>query len=370
MKNNFFVLGGGLSSMSFLHNFKNGEKNVFEGANSLGGRINTLNISSSTIELGAQFFSRGDANIWSLVERLGLGSELNEIFLSDFSVYFEDKLISLKKKQPGQVSMHEVEELAKFYSFLVSLDKGFFLNPKGELINEDFFNWYSKNIGMDSVWFPEALCRAITFSTPKEISAFFGLIVCATFFDKVYGLKGGMTRIIDSLTKASMAKICTNSIVEGIEFEEGRAKKILVNKKEIAVGKKDFVVSGLPALELKKIVSEKKISKQLDKIKYAGSTFALFQTKKKLLKDWSGILFPEKGQKVSAVMEETKKFSNPSDKGFLSVILPYRKRKTEEEDVETIIGSLEGLVPDLRKNIEKKWVRQWDYGLPTLDKDP
>lgn len=359
------VIGAGLSGLASAYYLRDYAKaNMVESANITGGRINTVRPGKYFVDVGAQFFSKEDLEIYPLVTQLKLNKKLKELNLSGFSVFNKNELFKLSESisQPRK----ETHELVKMYSLFNDLPEETFLDPPEELLKQDFETFYKKNVGKENLWLIEALTRAITFSKPKELSAMYGLITCASFFSKCYGLNGGLSEIIKKLIQNAKSKITKNSKITAIEFENQCVKEIHISnkngKKKLKIDKKDKLISSVPASNLAKIVSDAELKRLLERIEYHNCTVALLKTKKKLIRDEAGILFPEKEGKISAVFEETKKFSSVTGKGLLLAFMPKALNKENAEEV--MIDSLEKILPDIRENIESKQVFIWDNGLP------
>jgi len=293
---------------------------------------------------------------------VGFDNNLQRINLHNFSVLHKNRIIKLKNKISEDLSKEEKEELNNFYFFLENEAIKIFNNPSPDLFFIHFDKWYHQNFGENADWLIMSLVRAITFSEPKELSTFYGLLVCSSFFEPCYSIQGGMELLNQKLISIAKPKILTGNKITKLEINNNRVNQIEINNKEkIKINEKDSVISSIPSKELADLLPNSSFKKQLEKIKYNGCGVTLLKTQKQLLDYDSGLLCA-KNKGISIIIDESKYLGLNRLNKYIVILTPY---KTGEKKIfeKTLMGARE-LIPNLDKNIENVEFFTWDYGLP------
>lgn len=357
-----YVIGGGLSAAAFCYFGREYQNIIFEKELRLNGRIKSLLIDNNAIEIGAQFFCKEDKSIYNIIKELKFENKLQRTNLHNFSVLHDNGIIKLTDTTSETLSKEEETELEKFSHFLENELPEIFVNPSTELYFIRFDEWYKENIGKNTVWIITSLVRSITFSEPKDLSAFYGLLVCSTFFEPCYSIKGGLELLNEKLLSIAKPKIMTKNQVTKLKIEDTKVTELEINhKKIIKIDEKDSVISTIPSKELSKLLPNSPLKKHLDEIKYNGCGVTLLKTKKHFLNEGSGILYT-KNTGISAVIDESNYVGFNSLKGNIIILRPYKFG--EKELFEKTFDEIKMLFPKIEKNIESIEYFNWDYGLP------
>lgn len=357
-----YVIGGGLSAASFCYFGKKYENIILEKEPRLNGRIKSLLIDNNAIEIGAQFFCREDKAIYNLVKELKFENKLQRVNLHNFSVLHDKKIIKLKDNISEGASKEEKKELKKFYSFLENEAIDMFINPSTKLYFDGFDEWYKQNIGENTEWIITSLVRSITFSEPKDLSAFYGLLVCSTFFEPCYSIEGGLELLNEKLFSIAKPKIMKKNQVTKLTLKDTKVTEMELNhNKKIRIGEKDSVISTIPSKELVKILPSSSLKEQLNKIEYNGCGVTFLKTRKRFMTTGSGILYA-KNTGISAIIDESGYVGFNSLKGNIVVLRPYRMG--EKKIFEKTMEEIKRLFPNIEKDIESIEFFNWDCGLP------
>lgn len=362
MERKNYIIGGGLSGLSSSYFLRKDKNTIIEKQERLDGRIRSLSVGDDVIEIGAQFFSEGDLNLYSLIQDLNLENDLRKASLPDISIHHEGRSLKLKDRLSKELEDDEKTELKRFYSFIEKLDEDFFQNPPENILFENFDNWYRENIGKKTVWFISSLVRAITFSTPKEISAFFGLVVCITFFEPCYSIQGGLGYLNKRLLSSSRPKIIKNTKITGLTLKGGGIREMIPEGgKPITVNDNDRVISSVPAQIIGEWLPKSELKELLDKIKYKGCGVTLLEASKSPLENSSGVLYPdEKG--ISAIIDQGRFFGFDSENKYILVLRPF---EGDEDDIfEKGMEELREIAPDWERHIKSRDYFEWNYALP------
>ncbi|HMA83266.1 MAG TPA: FAD-dependent oxidoreductase [Candidatus Thermoplasmatota archaeon] len=361
MNNKNYILGGGITAASFCYHSKKNNNIIFEKEDNLNGRIKSIPLSNSAIEVGAQFFCREDYNVYNLIKELKLGNELVKINLDNFTILHNNQMLKLKHGNSNSFSEIENKELIKFISFLKQNTIDIFNKPDQKIISMNFEEWYRKEIGSNTDWFINALVRAITFTNPFNLSALYGLLVCSTFFEDCFSLRGGLENLNKKLLSISKPKILTKHEVKKIKIRNNQVESLIVNGKAIQVDKKDFVISTVPSKILSKLLPESNLSDYLRKIEYGKCGVTVLKTKKNLLNHGSGIL-STKSKGISIIIDESAYTGMNFKKGYITILTPYINPKDDIFDIS--LKEAKDIMPELENNIEEKRFYKWEYGLP------
>jgi protoporphyrinogen oxidase len=359
------IIGSGLSAFSFCY-FSGKKSIIYEKEDYFGGRIQSQKYSKNFIEGGAQFYSKEDPNIYGLIKEINLEKNETRVSLSKFFAKRDSEFIPIKNASSSQLTPVEQEQLRLFYDKILETLKIVDTAPL-DLFFTPFNKWYIKNIGKETEWIINGMMRAITFTDPKNQSALYGIIVCGTFFSDCYSINGGLTQLNKTLINLSKPVIKLNQKVTHINFVKNYAKSIEIDEKVVPI-EKNNLVSTIPSNELSKIVPDSELSKYLKKITYNGCAVLILETNKKLLNHDSGILYTNKRDKVSVMIDESKYYNFKSKENILGLLFPYNNnRPTEKYLIKKAIEKIEEIT-DQDFRILHKNIFYWDYGLPEFNK--
>ncbi|MFA6269372.1 MAG: oleate hydratase [archaeon] len=345
------IIGAGLSGLTAAYTLANRPTNIhiFETSNLLGGRITTINREKNYVDMGAQFFSKKDSNFYKLVKELSLENSMTETNFDKLNILFESKLIKINPKKYHNLNTKQTKELTKFKKFLLNCNKTLKLMPP-ELFLTNFKDWYYENIGEETIWFPDALLKSITFTDSTKLCAFYGLLACQSFFIKTYTLRKGLNEIINKLKYP-----LENTQITKILFEKNRVESIMKKDNEIIPIKKG-VIAAIPSNELCKIVKEPDLSRTLKKITYNGCSVLIVKPKNNITNNLNGILTPE-NKTISAIL---------INNNYYTVLAPYKHNEMQIKE-KKILKELD----KLNLTFDKKFIyfKKWDYGLPEFNKN-
>ncbi|QQR92502.1 MAG: FAD-dependent oxidoreductase [Candidatus Iainarchaeum archaeon] len=356
MKSKLYLFGGGISSASTAFYSNSTNIQVLEKQNKVGGRIKSVKLGRDIFEAGAQFFTEKDRNVESFLKKLKLDNKINEVYLSNLNISRDNSIISLKKNCLQQD--FDTHEISILYSYINHIDDYLTNSSAKNLMSMSLKKWYNTFVGRNDEWFIDALVRSLTFSNIEKLSAYYGLIVISTFFSHTYNLKNGLIAAVDAAFAASSAKISYNANIESIAIDNN-ISKVVVNGKEIQIDDNDYFVSGLPANILCKLVDDNKLKKALNKIEYANAQVFFIETKKKLLKDAYGIMFPSGTSPISIIVEETKGLTAKNGNGQLVVIFDGKTNVSSNEALEITSNIL-----PVKNQINSVNHYNWDGALP------
>lgn len=357
------IIGAGLSALSFC--YFNREENILHEKNPFfGGRIQSQGYSSNFIEGGAQFYSKEDPNIYGLIKELNLEKDETRVSLSKFFAKRNSEFISIKNATSTQLSIEEAKQLKLFHNKILETLKIVESAPE-DLLFTSFDKWYKQNIGKETEWIINGMMRAITFTDPKNQSALYGIIVCGTFFSDCYSIKGGLAQLNKKLIDSCNPLIKLNQNVTQIDLSKNKAKSIEINGNPTQI--KNNLISAIPSNDLSKIVSDKELSNNLKKITYNGCAVLTLQVDKKVLNHDSGILYSDKKDAVSVMIDEPQYYNFERKENILGLLFPYKDRPSEEYLIKKANERIQEVTTQNFKIINKK-VFYWDYGLPEFNK--
>ncbi len=356
------IIGSGLSGLCAAY-FNKNKSEIFEKNNFTGGRIQSKEFSKNFVEGGAQFYSKEDPNIYGLIKKLNLEKEEVIVSLSKFYANRNSEFVSINNGTSTQLSDEEKVQIKLFYKKILETLPLVETFPE-ELIKKPFEKWYLENIGKESKWIIDGMMQAITFTSPKNQSALYGIIVCGTFFSDCYSLNGGLKKINEKLINISKPKIKLNQKIDFINFNEDKVKTISINKKTMPI--KNNLISSIPSIELSKIIETSELSKKLKKITYNGCATLIIETDKKLLNNDSGILYTNKNEKISVLIDESNYYNFKNKKNVLGFLFPYKNRPNEKEMITLALKKVSELT-NINFKINKKEIYYWDYGLPEFN---
>jgi len=347
-----FILGAGLSGLAAAHLLKMNltKPYILEATNNIGGRISTIKHTRVSIDIGAQFFSKKDLNLYPLIKDLSLDKSLTETSIDNLDLMLDSKLIKINDTKYKDFDKTQSKELEKFRLSLLNCNK----NPismNSELFLINFQEWYYQNIGKETIWFPDALLKSITFTDSKKVCAFYGILACQSFFIKTHTFHQGMSALINKLKKDINIE---NSKITNISFSKESVGSITESTGKIIKVKKGLI-SAIPSNELYKIVEEKCLAKALKKIPYNGCSVLVIEPKNKMLINSKGILTPE-SKIISAILNTGK---------YCTILAPYDNKKGEAKK-EKILKEFDKLSLDFDKKLI--YYKNWDYGLPEFNK--
>ena len=362
-----YVLGGGISAAAFCYFGREYHNIIFERESQLNGRIKSLLIGENAIEIGAQFFCQEDRAIYNTIKKLKFENKLIRANIHNFSILHKNYLIKFMEDKSENLSDEENKELQRFRYFLKKKFPEIFLNPPIEIYSAYFDEWYKEYIGENTVWFISSLVKSITFSEPEDLSAFYGLIVCSTFFETCYSIKGGLELLNVELLSIARPKIMKKKRITNLQIKNNKILELEINHEEtIKIDKKDRVISTIPAGELSKLLPKCELKKQLNKVEYKGCGVVYLKVNKDVLNEGSGILTTEPNG-ISAAIDESNFLGIHSLRGNLVFLKPYKFGK--KEVFENALEEIKIMFPGIEKNIERVEYFKWDYGLPVASRN-
>jgi len=244
----YIVIGGGISGLSISNRLENTKILLIEKNDYLGGRIKTVKLGENNIEAGAARFNSNHKLLIKLLKEFKLFKDI--IKISNNKTYFNLDL----EKCPKNIVEIVVKELSKF------TDKELLNNTIISLCKKIFDKTFVKCF-TDSFFYYSEIHKCNAFDALRSLK--YDLNENKQF----YILKGGMTRLIDSIEKKIKlyTDIIKNTFVVNIEYVN---KQFLVytkgNEDRVYEGKKLIVASGKSSMT--KIPFFKKISKNLNSI--------------------------------------------------------------------------------------------------------
>ncbi len=352
------IIGAGISGLSAAY-FLGRETEIFEASSEAGGRVRAANIGNQWVDLGAQFIAKEDKHAMGLVKSLGLSKKLKVFDLRNFFVCLKGH--KLDSRHLFELASLEIKEIEELFLFLEGLDEKKFGKLQEEIAHETLEEWYRREFGEEMLWLIDSMCRTVTFSDAKELSAIFGLAVVSSFVEECYSFDKGINEIAISLLKESKAKINYGSKVNWLEF--GKSNRITVEKNgvnsELKGGK---ILSTVPAPELARIVGEKDLVKALNKIEYAGCGVVVFETDEKVFGGKLGAMFPK--EKISAAFDATARFGNKEGVEELIVALVPFKGDERPDFAKAALKSLNEFDREFESKVRSTTVVEWELGLP------
>lgn len=336
-----YIIGNGLSGLSAAYFSK--EDNIVFGSDD--SRILTLKTKLS-IDVGAQFFSKNDQNLFDLTKNLLLENSLKETTIDKLSMQHKQELFKINDNF-SELNEVMAKKLNEFKTFLSKSDELLEKMPK-ELFETNFNKWYKKNFDKDTIWFIDSLLKSITFIESKDVCAFYGIIACQSFFTKTYTFEKGLSEIINKLKEKTKVE---SAEVRQISFSSGNAT-IFFDKNEKISKNGDKIISAIPSNKLAKILEEKELANVLKKMPYAGCSVLVANSDAPLTKKTNGIIFSKK-QKISAILKNEE---------YYTILAPYKKDQTAPNQ-KILLNELKKITNN--DNIEITCFKNWDYGLPT-----
>lgn len=359
-----YVLGAGLSGISFCY-FNGNNNTILEKSGQLGGRIRSIGKDKSWVEVGAQFYSKADPNIYGLITELNLNKKEKEVKLSEFSVNYGGKIIQLKNKKSTQISEEEVMELKRFYDVVNKVDQIIEEFPDN-LINTSFEKWYASEIGKETKWLINGMTKAITFSKPSNLAAIYGIAVCGTFFNKCFTIENGIQEINKTLINISRPEVIFNAEIENINIQNNTIKSIEYLNNKIKID--NNLISAIPSNNLAKIITDTELTEQLQKITYNGCAVVILNINKQILKHDSGILFSDPKEVISVIIDEPEYYDFQRREHLIGILFPYKQRPKEKYLIDCAIKKLNEISNNDFKIIDYT-INYWDYGLPEFNKN-
>ena len=347
------IVGGGFSGLSaayYLTGNCDRRVSVLEADHLFGGRVMTIGVDGLSVDIGAQFLTKEDREVFRVLVALDLEKNLRKINMQ-FSFHDGCKFFPLSAsgliKNSG---LKEKLEFTKLFAkikvhrdildFLPADDIG------SEYTTKTFSEWYEENIGVRLLWLFDSMFRSIGFVDSGRVSALYGLLIVRALFEQCFSFDGGLSMLTESLVKT----------MQGTDFRVG------CRVDRLDPGEFDKYIVSVPFPEAKKMVGD---LKGLE-IEYSSCTYVLLQLNKRLWKrDWA--IFPSVDLPLSFVTDESLKFGfngKEWENSVLGVIIPKRMDKGDEKAIKYVLDNLNRMLPVSEEDIVQHQIFSWEYALP------
>jgi len=355
MATNVHIIGSGISGLSAAYFLKDKKTEVYESSHEAGGRVRAANLGNQWVDLGAQFIAKEDRHVMGLVKELGLSKKLRVFDLSNF--FISSKGHMMDSKHLFEIAGLKIREMEEFFLFLEGLDNSKFQILFDEIAHETFHDWYTKKFGGEMIWLIDSMCRTVTFTDSKNLSAIFGLAVVSSFLEDCYSFDKGLAEITDSLLKNSQAKINYGAKVSSIEF--GKKNRLAVGGEQRNID--GPIISAIPAPDLAGIIDNKPLSKALRRVEYMGCGLVAFETDEKVFGGKLGAMFPK--EKTSAAFDATARFGSKAGiEEVIIALVPFKGEKADYQKCAT--KSLKEFDSEFESKIRSTTIVEWELGLP------
>ena len=341
-----WIIGAGISGLSINEFLRKNDYRIrlIEKNDYLGGRIKSISVGSSVIDIGSQFFCRSDKYIWKIIERRGLEDKLIRLDFSDISFLCGNKLC-----QDNDTVGALIDDILKNYE------------PCNESEFASFDEWFLSNFNKDELFIPKSIINAITFTDSSRLTVGYGIYILETFFDECFTLKGGLKELIQSISKNVTVEM---GRVRSIVFKDDKAARLLIDKDKIIDVSEDFVICTAPPSTVK-IIGNKRLESILSKIKFRGCAVTIFKTKKSF-EDKPDYIFVQKSRSPVSVIEQF----NIGGDTFVGCLIPHSESISisKQKAVDWCISLLKVVIDENFKDfVEKTFYEDWTKGLPLVD---
>ena len=343
---NVWIIGAGISGLSIKEFL--GKSNylvkLIEKNNYLGGRIKSIKVNSSTIDVGSQFFCKSDRHIWKLIERRNLEDKVIRLDFSDISFLCGKELY--QDTDTIRSLINDILERYKLYD--------------GKNGHVSFDEWFLSNFSKDEIFIPKSIINAITFTDTSKLTVDYGVYILETFFDECFSLEGGLKELIQPISENATVEM---KKVESIIFKGNKAVRLLTNKDKIDV-ENDLVISTAPPSTVK-IVGNEKLENILSKIRFRGCAVTIFKTKK-YFEDKPNYIFIQKGKSPISVIEQI----NMGNDTFVGCLIPHSESISisKQKAVKLCVNFLKRVIDeDFKDSVEEVFYEDWIKGLPIVD---
>lgn len=354
------IIGGGVGGLSAAY-YSSSASLIFDKEREFGGRIKSLE-SFDSCDLGAQYFSSADSNVLDLLKKLKIEKEIQPFNLISFLILNKNSNIK-NSKSILEISKSKLHEFSTFSSYFYSLDENI-RKDFDELSTKTLNAWYCEHFGGELIWFLDCLTNAIAFSNSQQISAIYGLMVIASFFEKTYTFQPGLSFIVERISKSLAKKNCICKLatpVSRINFRNNYAKSIETAAGSFPVSNK--LISAIPATSLSYLAKDLPVfSNLLKKVNYSSCGVVTYRIKKNILETSPGILFA--GEPVSTIINRASQ--NHSKERILTCLVPCRKYLDFRKITEKTILKID---PDFNNFIISSNVHFWKDSLPICSPD-
>ncbi|QLJ53271.1 MAG: Flavin containing amine oxidoreductase [Candidatus Fermentimicrarchaeum limneticum] len=363
----YIIAGGGLAGLAAAYAMQNTKNNIslLEAENRVGGRILTIPHHGRFMDLGAQFYCRGNHNFWNLATAVGCSPPKIIKGLVP-NIYHQDRRLLLTLKNILlNTSLKEKIELSKLRYKLNRFD----YNSDFNIDNDTTFSeWYYKHIGNEMLWLCDALLRGICFSYSNKISAGYALrILKAILADNLYTFNEGMgeinTKLENFLNRRKNVHLILKADIKKINIENDAVSDCTYEFQNNLVNvNTNKLISTVPAPILYKVLNQK--IKPLNEIEYSPVVYLLLLFNKHMRGDLD-IFFSDPKFPISGTANEMYKFQGGM--GALGVIFPDCGKiikKTNDQITNLAINLLSDKLPINEKHITGSIVLRWHYGMP------
>ncbi len=382
MKQKVAIAGGGLTGLTIALNLsKKGKKvAVFEKENEVGGLASSVKFSGGEIDKTYRHIFKSDKEIIDLIEKLGLGKEL-EWKDSSLAQYFEGKLfafgkaVDLLKFKPLKIA--DKLRLGLIYIYLQKSNNWQSLKGIGAA---DWMEKWAGKRNYEVVWKP--LLKGKFHQYYKQVSmAWLWARIKLRGNSKEKGgeklgyLKGSFGRLIEKLADSIVKNGGLIKINQNVEQIRNKGDKV-----EITIGDKKLIFDKLIAcMPTKSFYDLTKKDKSLLKVAYLGFVNVIFSSKQSLSKYYWHNISDEKSPFLAFIQQTNlidKKNYNNKHVYYMGAYLPqnhkYLEKKNERLVYKDFFDYLAKIFPNFDKSLveEKRIFRfKWAQHIADLNYD-
>ena len=365
---NCIIAGGGLAGLAAAYTIQNSKNDIslLEAENRVGGRILTIPYHGRFMDLGAQFYCKGNHKFWNLAAAIGCSTPKIIKGLIPNIYHQNRRLLLTPKSILLNTSLKEKIELSKLLYKLNRFDYNSDLNIDNDIT---FSEWYYNHIGNEMLWLCDTLLRGLCFSRSNKISAGYAFrILKAMLADKIYTFNRGLgeinTKLENFLNSRKNVHLILKADIKQINIENDNVSDCTYEFQNNSVNvKTNKLISTIPAPILYKVLNQK--IKPLREIEYSPTIYLLLLYDKYMQGDLD-LFFTDPKFPISGTANEMHKFQG-SNLGALGVLFPDCEKiinKTNDQITNLAIDLLSDKLPLNEKHITGSMVLRWHYGMP------